>query len=294
MNRSFGARLRLEREQRGVSLSEISQQTKIKSSLLESLERGDFSYWPRGLFGRAYIRAYATAIHVDPDPVLREFVELHPDPPDEFANAETSSISPLSTTGRLWKAVASAMGAGPAGPAHREQIPDTPAQRIEAGPPLQPSDVPRFTAVARLCMQVQQAECATELVPVLGNIAQLLEATGVVLWSWDSSVAGLQPWLTHGYSPQVVDNLPLVKRDEDNAIASAFRSQSPRIVAGGDMQTGAIVVPVVAANRCLGALSLELSDGREQRIYVRDAAAIFAALLARFVEDVPLAAVVNG
>ena len=75
MNRSFGSRLRLEREQRGVALSEISQQTKIKVSLFDGLERGDLSYWPHGLFGRAYIRAYAQAIHLDPDPVLREFLE---------------------------------------------------------------------------------------------------------------------------------------------------------------------------------------------------------------------------
>jgi len=48
------------------------------------------------------------------------------------------------------------------------------------------------------------------------------------------------------------------------------------------------------SSRCIGALSLELCDGREQRMVVRDAASIFAAVLARFLDEIPLAAVVNG
>ena len=65
MKPSFGARLRLQREKRGVALGDISNQTKIKLSLLEAIERDDLSFWPRGLFGRAYIRAYAEAIGLE-------------------------------------------------------------------------------------------------------------------------------------------------------------------------------------------------------------------------------------
>ena len=298
MKLTFGGRLRLEREERGIALSEISHQTKIKLSLLEGLERDNLSYWPHGLFGRAYIRAYADAIHVDPNPVLREYLELHPDPPDEFASRDDASgISPLGPTGRIWRAVSSAIGVAPP-PSRRERTsgvavvvkgPDTaPA----AGRPA--SDAPQVAAVARLSGALQQAECASDLLPILGDIAELLEASGVVLWSWDSNIEALQPWLSHGYAAEVVDHLPLVTPDEDNAIASAYRSMSPRFVDGGRGQTGAIVVPVIASNRCLGVLSLELCDGREQRPPVRDAASILAALMARFVDEVPLAAVVNG
>lgn len=77
---SFGARLRERREQQQVALSAIAEQTKIKIALLEALERDDVSHWPSGIFRRAFIRAYALAIGLDPDATLREFLDLYPDP----------------------------------------------------------------------------------------------------------------------------------------------------------------------------------------------------------------------
>jgi transcriptional regulator with XRE-family HTH domain len=82
MPESFGARLRQQREARQIDLVAISEQTKIKLALLEALENGDVSQWPSGIFRRAYIRAYAQFIGLDPDALLREFLEVHPDPGD--------------------------------------------------------------------------------------------------------------------------------------------------------------------------------------------------------------------
>ena len=80
MSESFGTRLRRHRERRGVTVAEIAEQTKIKASLLEGLERDDVSQWPAGIFSRAYVRAYAVAIGFDADSAVREFVQLHPAP----------------------------------------------------------------------------------------------------------------------------------------------------------------------------------------------------------------------
>src|ERR1700747_1306512 len=77
---SFGARLRARREQQQVALSTIAEQTKIKVALLEALERDDVSHWPSGIFRRAFIRAYAHAIGLDPGVTLRDFLDLYPDP----------------------------------------------------------------------------------------------------------------------------------------------------------------------------------------------------------------------
>lgn len=82
MPESFGARLRQQREARQIDLVAISEQTKIKLALLEALENGDVSHWPSGIFRRAYIRAYAQFIGLDPDELLREFLEVHPDRSD--------------------------------------------------------------------------------------------------------------------------------------------------------------------------------------------------------------------
>ena len=78
MTSTFGERLRLHREERQISLAVVSEQTKIKLSLLEALERDDLSHWPLGLFGRSYIRSYAQAIGLDPTATLREFLDRHP------------------------------------------------------------------------------------------------------------------------------------------------------------------------------------------------------------------------
>src|SRR5260370_33415707 len=80
MPESLGARLRQRREREQIALTTIAERTKIKLSLLEALERDDVSHWPAGIFRRAFIRAYAHAIDLEPDVVVREFLEFYPDP----------------------------------------------------------------------------------------------------------------------------------------------------------------------------------------------------------------------
>ena len=87
MPESFGARLRQHRESQGIDLFTIAERTKIKLPLLEALERDDVSSWPSGIFRRAFSRAYAQAIGLDPDIVVREFLEVHPEPAEVAAAA---------------------------------------------------------------------------------------------------------------------------------------------------------------------------------------------------------------
>ncbi|MGQ0732452.1 MAG: helix-turn-helix domain-containing protein [Acidobacteriota bacterium] len=80
---SLGAELRRERERRAISIASIAESTKILPALLEGLENNDVSRWPSGFYRRAFIRAYATAIGLDPEPVVRQFLTRFPDPEDE-------------------------------------------------------------------------------------------------------------------------------------------------------------------------------------------------------------------
>src|SRR5918995_6171248 len=77
---TFGGRLRYERERRQIALKSIAEGTKIGMALLEGLERDDVSRWPSGIFRKSFVRSYAEAIGLDPEPIVREFVERHPDP----------------------------------------------------------------------------------------------------------------------------------------------------------------------------------------------------------------------
>ena len=60
--RAFGESLKRHREARGISLKSVAERTKIGPTFLIALERGDCSKWPGGIYSRAWIRAYATAI----------------------------------------------------------------------------------------------------------------------------------------------------------------------------------------------------------------------------------------
>jgi hypothetical protein len=96
---SFCGRLRRERERRHIALSSISANTKIRVGLFESLERGDVSRWPAGIYRRAIIRAYATAVGLDPDETAREFREEFPDP-DEVVPARATTARPVARGSR--------------------------------------------------------------------------------------------------------------------------------------------------------------------------------------------------
>ena len=87
------ARLKRERERRQIPLSSISANTKISASLFQSLERGDVSRWPSGIFRRSFIRAYASAIGLDPDEVAHEFFTHFPDLNDPSPSATSVSVS---------------------------------------------------------------------------------------------------------------------------------------------------------------------------------------------------------
>jgi cytoskeleton protein RodZ len=74
----FGAYLREARERRGVSLREIAATTRISLSALEALERNNISRLPGGIFTRAFVRAYAREVGLDPERTVREFVARFP------------------------------------------------------------------------------------------------------------------------------------------------------------------------------------------------------------------------
>jgi len=75
---AFGPNLRRIRLQRGVSLKQLADSTKVAESLWAGLERNDFSRWPNGIFARAYLREYAKAIGVDPESTVDDFCRWFP------------------------------------------------------------------------------------------------------------------------------------------------------------------------------------------------------------------------
>lgn len=67
--------LRMAREAKGYSLEEVQRQTQVKLHYLEAIEKGDFAALPGSFYGRAFIRAYAQCVEVDPEPILQLYAE---------------------------------------------------------------------------------------------------------------------------------------------------------------------------------------------------------------------------
>jgi cytoskeletal protein RodZ len=55
---------------RGISLEQIAESTKISVRLLQAIERGEFRKLPGGIYSTSYIRQYARAIEYDESAIL--------------------------------------------------------------------------------------------------------------------------------------------------------------------------------------------------------------------------------
>lgn len=72
---SFGARLKQEREQRKITLDDISATTKIGTRMLRALEDEHFDQLPGGVFNKGFVRAYARHLGVDEDQAVADYLE---------------------------------------------------------------------------------------------------------------------------------------------------------------------------------------------------------------------------
>jgi cytoskeletal protein RodZ len=93
----FAEFLRKTREQRKITLDQISDETKIASRHLAALERGDVRTWPGGMYRRAMMRAYAESIGLDKDYALEQFDRAfeQPAPPPVPPKPEPTQPAPI-------------------------------------------------------------------------------------------------------------------------------------------------------------------------------------------------------
>ena len=88
---TFGHQLRRHRDKRRISLQTVATQTKVSASFFKALENGECERWPGGIYSRGFVRAYATAVGLDPEETVARFAECYPEfapiplpvPPDE-------------------------------------------------------------------------------------------------------------------------------------------------------------------------------------------------------------------
>jgi len=87
----LGALLRKAREQRGYTLDDIQDYTKIRKRYLEAIESGDYKILPGSFYVRAFVKTYAETVGLDAEEVLRLYQKELPKPP----STETIIAEPM-------------------------------------------------------------------------------------------------------------------------------------------------------------------------------------------------------
>jgi cytoskeletal protein RodZ len=84
---SIGDALAEGRRQAGLTVTQVSQQTRIRESIIRAIEQGDFSSCGGDFYARGHIRSIAGVIGTDPAPLIREYDEEH-GPPGAISAAD--------------------------------------------------------------------------------------------------------------------------------------------------------------------------------------------------------------
>ncbi len=161
-----------------------------------------------------------------------------------------------------------------------EPVPDVPPSPPAITTPGQDAVAARLSGTADICVDLARLLDARDLQAVLARTANVLEADGVIVWMTDASGQSLAPALSHGYAPAVMSRVGTIHIGDANATANAWRAKSAQIVESRTSHPGALAVPMLTSDGCIGVLALELRHGRERASDVQSLARIVAAQLA--------------
>lgn len=88
MSQTLGEKLRQAREAKGVSVSEVAEQTRISPLYIQSIEDDNYKPLPGGIFNKGFVKSYAKFIGVDEQEALADYARLS-------AETEAASEQPL-------------------------------------------------------------------------------------------------------------------------------------------------------------------------------------------------------
>jgi hypothetical protein len=140
---------------------------------------------------------------------------------------------------------------------------------------------PIMKAASEICTEVGRVNDRADLDRLLGRAADLMDASGVIIWMGNAAGGDLHPALVHGYPAQAVAKMPAVPRNGNNAAAAAYRTGALQIVlARPGASCGALVAPLLTPDGCIGALSAEIKGRGETSDSTQALVVLFAAQLA--------------
>src|SRR5882757_7021507 len=76
MSLTLGEKLREAREERGISLSEVAEQTRISSLYLEAIENNDYRNLPGGIFNKGFVKSFAKYVGLNEQEALLDYSQI--------------------------------------------------------------------------------------------------------------------------------------------------------------------------------------------------------------------------
>ena len=76
MSTTLGEKLRQAREERGISISEVAEQTRISSLYLKFIEEDNYKPLPGGIFNKGFVKAYAKYVGLDEQEALQDYARV--------------------------------------------------------------------------------------------------------------------------------------------------------------------------------------------------------------------------
>lgn len=70
---STGSMIQQAREAAGLSLDDVAEATKIRSSILAAMEQDDFSHCGGDVYARGQLRSIAVVVGLDPEDIVESF-----------------------------------------------------------------------------------------------------------------------------------------------------------------------------------------------------------------------------
>jgi cytoskeleton protein RodZ len=90
----LGQRIRATREARGLSLSDVAQQIRIRSVYLAAIEDESWSTIGAPVYIRGFLRTYARFLGLDPEEAVAAFNRTQPAPPQSLPGREAEAPEP--------------------------------------------------------------------------------------------------------------------------------------------------------------------------------------------------------
>ena len=187
---TLGQHLRSARESRGLSLRELSDQTRISRRYLEAIESEDFKQLPGGIFNRSFVKAYARAVGVPEERAvdlyaraLRERGEGTDDAPTSRQTSriytdDAPSRSPL-LTAALSLLILAVISLGVYAWLHYSR---RSSSSSDTAAPQQQQQQPATNPAGQPATQGQPAATAQQATPQPGGLTMRVRAKGEEVW----------------------------------------------------------------------------------------------------------------